>query len=142
MTGVRENIKEFELNSVLEKIKMNKILTENEIKFLCEFDTIPEIDHANFSHLSKNQVFDKITYYLSKKKKVICDLKDKDGIINEQIISIVNDFENEYCVLYLKHDQICKIFDKFLYKITYNFQKDNYSLETQGEFYEKINIEK
>lgn len=141
MIEVKEKTKDLELNSVLDKIRNKQKLSEYELQFLCEFDSIPEIDHTNFSHLSKNQVFDKLTYLLSKSKKIICDLKDKDGKINEEIIKISNDFENDYCVLILKNNLSCKLFDNYFYKITYNFSKNFYTLEVQDEFYEKINVE-
>jgi len=141
MIEVNEKIKNSELNFVLDKIKQKIPLTQNELEFLCEFDNIPEIDHTDFSHLSKNQVYEKITYYLSNNKKVICDISDKDGIINDQIISTSNDFEKDFCVLYLKHGETCRLEDRYFYKITYNFPKNIYSLEIQDQFYEKINID-
>ena len=32
----------------------------------------------------------------------------------------------------------CKLHDKFLYNIIYNIKKDQYSLEIQDEYFEKI----
>jgi len=141
MIDVREKNKNLELDFVLEKIKQKKTLNSHELEFLCKFDSIEEIDHTDFSHLSKNQVFEKVTYYLSKSKKVICNIKDKNGMIDDEIISISNDFEKEYCILRLKHGETCKIEDKNFYKITYYFEKNIYSLEIQDEFYEKITIQ-
>jgi len=140
MIGLGDRIKNMELDFVLDKIKQNKKLSQHELNFLCEFDSIPEIDHTDFSHLSKNQVFEKITYYLSKSKKVICDIKDKNGKINDEIVLISNDFENDHCLLRLKHGETCKLTDNYFYKITYIFEKNIYSLEVQDEFYEKIKI--
>lgn len=141
MSEVNNRIKNLELDFILEKIKSKKSLSESEIRFLSEFDSIPEIDHQSFSHLTKNQVFDKVSYYLLKNKKVICDLKDKNGKIDDEIITISNDYENDYCLLSLKHGETFKLRDNYFYKITYNLTKDYYSLESQDEFIEKIRIE-
>ena len=72
-------------------------------------------------------------------KRVICDLHDKDGKIGMEIIKIENQFESEKCILTLKKGNTFFIQDKFLYNIIYNLKKDEYSLQEQGEYFEKIN---
>jgi len=136
--SLRNSLKDDELNQILDKIHQGKLLSESEGIFLQKFDSIIENDHKDFSHLSKNQVFDKICYLLENGKNVVCDLYDKDGKINDRIISIHNYFEEDCCVLNLKHGDSTKIYDKFLYKITYNLKKDEYYLDSQGEYFEKI----
>jgi len=137
----RSSVKEEHLNEILEKINNGKSLTLSEGIFLNNFEISSENDFREFSHLSKNQVFEKLCNLLERGKIVICNLFDKDGRINDKIISLENLFEEECCVLVLKHGDRSKIYDKFLYKITYNLKKDEYYLESQDEYFEKINME-
>ena len=137
--SLRNSLKDNELNEILEKIHKGKLISDSESKFLQKFDSLIENDFKDYSHLSKNQVFDKICYLLDQKKNVICNLYDKDGIMDDKIISIENFFEQDCCILNLKHGESCKIFDKFLYKLTYIIKKDEYYLESQDEYFEKIN---
>ena len=137
---LRESVKDDELNKILDKISLHKKLTPREEDFLSKYDHIMDKDISDASHLSKNGTFTKITELLEGGKKVICDLYDKDGKINDQIVSIENDFENETCILYLKHGDKAKLYDKFLYNITYDFNHDTFSLTSQDEFFEKIPI--
>lgn len=136
--NLRNSLKDDELNEILDKIHKGKLLSESEGRFLQKFDSIIESDHKDFSHLSKNQVFDKICYLLDSDKNVICNLYDKYGRINDKIVSAHNYFEEDCCVLGLKNGDSAKIYDKFLYKITYNLKRDEYYLESQGEYFEKI----
>ncbi len=135
---LKETLKDEHLNDILDKIKMGIGLSESEIKFVEQYEQMLESDLQDHFYLSKNQVFDKICKYLERGKNVICDLYDKDGKINDQIESINNLFEEDCCVLLLKHGEAVKIYDKFLYKITYNIKKDHYCLEAQSEYFEKI----
>ena len=136
--SLRNSLKDDQLNQILDKIHSGEMLSESEGKFLQKFDSIVENDQRDYSHLSKNQVFDKICYLLDRNKVVVCNLYDKDGQINDKIVSIDNYFEEDCCVLRLKHGDLTKIYDKFLYKITYDLKKDEYYLESQGEYFEKI----
>lgn len=137
--NLRNSIKDDHLNDILDKIQGGKILSDSENSFLNKFDSIFDGDYKEFSHLSKNQVFDKVCYLLERSKTVICNLYDKDGMINDKIVSMDNFFEEDCCILHLKHGDSIKITDKFLYKISYTLRKDEFYLESQGEFYEKIN---
>jgi hypothetical protein len=134
----RISLKEEHLNDILDKITIGKSLNSSEGIFLENFEISTDLDYQEFSHLSKNQVFEKVCNLLERKKSVICNLYDKDGKINDRIVSIENIFEDECCVLHLKHGDKVKIFDKFLYKIEFNLKKNEYYLESQGEFIEKI----
>jgi hypothetical protein len=131
-------LKDQELNLILQKIHEGRFISESEKQFLKNFDSISDGELLDFSHLSKNQIFEKICNLLNANKKIICNLYDKDGKIDEQITSITNDFESECCILFFKHGSKYKICDNFLYKLTYNLKKDFYSLESSGEFFEKI----
>jgi len=136
--SLRNSLKDDHLNQILDKIHSGEMISKSEGIFLQKFDSIIEGDQRDYSHLSKNQVFDKICYLLDSGKNVVCNLYDKDGKINDRIISIHNYFEEDCCVLDLKHGDSTKIYDRFLYKITYNLNKDEYYLESQGEYFEKI----
>ena len=135
---VKESLKDDHLNNILDKIKVGIGLSESEMNFIKEYDHMIESDLKDLSHLSKNQVFEKVCYYLERDKTVICDLYDRDGRIDDKILSISNLFEEDCCILNLKHGDSVKIYDRFLYKITYNLKRYYYCLETQGEYYEKI----
>ncbi len=134
------SIQQERLNCILDKIRNNEELSNFEQIFLSKFDLIKEADYSDFTHLTKNQVFDKIFTLLSDGKVVYCDLFDKNGKINEQILSITNDFESDNCILYLKHNEKTIVNDKFFYRLTFNDKKNIYSLESHDEFYEKLNI--
>ena len=140
--SLRESIKDEEVNRILEKITTHENLSERETDFLKKYDEIVDSELNNLSHLSKNAVFDRITKLLDREKKVICDLYDKNGQINDEIISIHNDFEKEECILELKHGEIAKLSDRFLYNIDYDIKKDLYSVKSQDEYFEKIEINK
>jgi hypothetical protein len=136
--SLRNSLKDDHLNQILDKIHSGEMISKSEGIFLQKFDSIIESDQRDYSHLSKNQVFDKICYLLDSGKNVVCNLYDKDGIINDKIIKIENFFEKDCCVLTLKHGEVAKLFDKFLYKLSYNIKKNEYYLESQDEYFEKI----
>jgi hypothetical protein len=138
--SLRESVKDDELNRILDKISSHQKLSDREEQFLAKFDQIVDTDLSDMPHLSKNTAFDKVSELLEKGKKVICDLYDKDGQINDQIISVENDFESETCILNLKHGDEAELNDRFLYIITYDFDHDTYSLRSQDEFFEKLPV--
>ena len=88
--------------------------------------------------LSKNSTYSRVKDLLEKNMKVICDLHDRDGKIGLKIVDIENDFEEDECTLHLKGDETFILEDKFLYNLIYNHKKDQYSLQEQDEYYEKI----
>ena len=136
---LNESIKDIELNRILDKISKKDKLSDKEKTFLDLYNSTTDEEMKDFSHLSKNIAYEKIKNLLDKGKIVICDFYDKNGKINDKIISVENDFENETCKLKLKHGE-SSLHDKFLYNIIYNLDKDEYSLQTQDEFFEKIPV--
>lgn len=137
---LRESVKDDELNRILDKISSHQKITPREEEFLSKYDQIMDKDVSDMSYLSKNGAFIKVSELLEGGKIVICDLYDKDGKINDQIVSVENDFENENCILHLRHGDKAKLYDRFLYNITYDFNHDSFSLSSQDEFFEKIPI--
>lgn len=137
---LRESIKDEELNRILDKLSNGGVLTTTEKNFLITFDEILESDISTQSHLSKNQVVLKVKHLLDGKKKVLCEMCDRDGLIDDEIIGVRNDFERDVAILNLKHGETTKLFDRFFYRIEYNFQKDCYYLYQGEEFFEKIEV--
>lgn len=133
-----ETVKEIELNRILDKINSKKKLSDKEINFLNLYQITRDDDMKDFMYLSKNSTYDKIKDLLDKERKVICDLHDRDGKIGLKVVDIENDFEEDECILHLKGDETFVLEDKFLYNLIYNKKKDEYSLQEQDEYYEKI----
>lgn len=144
--NIRETIKDDEINDVLDKILDHKSsdgkikLTEKETVYLNRINSMIDDDIVNLSHLSKSTTFKKILQLLEKNKKVICDLYDRNGLIDDEIVEIINDFKQDICILKLKHGDTSQLNDRFLYNINYNIKNDTYSLTVQDEYYEKIPI--
>ena len=137
---LKKSKKDLELNRILDKFSSGSELCLREEDFLKKYDEILDSDIIDMSYLSKNVTYDNITKLLNKNKRIVCNLHDKYGRINDDIISIENDFEKESCILSLKHGNKFNLYDRFLYNINYEFKTDSYSLETQGEYFEKINL--
>jgi len=134
----KNNQKIKELNQILDKISVQKEITSRELNFLDNFEIINDDELKDYNFLSLQDLF----YLMCRiKKTIICDIKDKNGRINEEILSI--DYNHDECkiLLGLKHSKFT-LTDNFLYKLIYEFKHDNYSLDTQDEYYEKIEIEK
>ena len=133
-----ESVKEMELNKILDKVSKKKSLSEREIRFLNLYQDTREEDMKDFLYLSKNSTFQRVTELLEKGKKIICDLHDRNGKIGLQIIGGENLFEEDICRLNLKGGESHNLHDKFLYNLIYNVKKDEYSLQEQDEYFEKI----
>ncbi len=138
----KESVKEMELNKILEKVSKRKKLTERERKFLELYQVTREEEMKDFLYLSKNSTFKKVAELLELGKKVICNLHDRNGKFGDQITSIENNFEDETCTISMKHGENHKLHDKFLYNLIYNIKRDEYSLEEQDEYFEKLEKEK
>lgn len=136
-----ESIKEIEMNRILDKISKSKSLTNREKNFL-DLYNYSQDDDKDLMYLSKNTTFKKIKDFLERGKKVICDLHDRDGKIGLEIKDIKNNIEEETCSLKLKDDSNHKLHDKFLYNLIYNIKKNQYSLQEQDEYFEKIEAKK
>jgi hypothetical protein len=133
-----ESLKEIEMNRILDKIGSSKKLSEKEINFLNLYQHTREELMKDFMYLSKNSTYSKIEDLLKNKKTIICNLHDKDGKFGLKIVSIENVFEEDICTVIMKGDERHNLQDKFLYNIIYNTKKDEYSLEEQDEYFEKI----
>lgn len=133
-----ESIKEIELNRILDKISSGKKLSKKEISFLNLYQHTREENMKDFMYLSKNSAFSKIEDLLKNGKKVVCDLHDKDGRFGLRITGAENIFEEDRCVVYMKGGEKHSLEDRFLYNIIYNAKKDEYSLQEQDEYFEKI----
>jgi hypothetical protein len=136
-----ESIKEIEMNRILEKISKKTKLSEREKNFL-ELYNFSNDDDKDLMYLSKNTTFKKIKDFISRGKKVICDLHDRDGKIGLEIKDATNNIEEEDCIVILKDNTTHKLHDKFLYNLIYNVKKNHYSLQEQDEYYEKIEAKK
>lgn len=136
---LRESIKEIEMNKILDKISKKSKLTQREVSFLNLYNETQKLeDDKDFMLLSKNFVVKKVNDLIGVGKKVICDLHDRNGKIGLQIIKIIEDIEKESSIIHLKGEEIHQLHDKFLYNLIYNTKKDEYSLQEQDEYYEKI----
>lgn len=129
-----ESLKKIETDRILNKKSKKKELTQREERFL----NLTESDDKDWMLLSKNSTFLKLKELLSNKKSIICDLKDRDGIIGLPILNIVNDFEEEICSIYMKDNLTHELHDRFLYNIIFNQKNKKYSLQEHDEYYEKI----
>lgn len=133
-----ESIKEIELNRILDKIGTNKNLSDKEIKFLNLYQHTREEYMKDFMYLSKNSTCLRIEDLLNDKRTIICNLHDKYGKIGLKIEGIENKFEEDVCTIFMKGDHRHDLDDRFLYNIIYNTKKDEYSLQEQDEYFEKI----
>jgi hypothetical protein len=138
--NLSESLKEIELNKILDKISKSINLSSKEKEFLGKYDNISDDDLKDFRMLSLQSTFERIQELIDRNKKVICNLIDRDGKINTEIISLYSDYENEKYILKLKNKEEITLKDNYLYNIIYNLQKDNYSLEAGEEFFEKIPV--
>ena len=137
---LRESLKDSELNRILDKISDGLKLTNSEQTFLNKYDSIKEDDLKDFTHLSRETTYQKIRELLDLNKKVVCDLYDRNGKIGLYITSITNNYNEGTCTLNLKGGESTKMTDNYLYNLIYNIQKDEYSLEVQDEYFEKIPV--
>lgn len=136
-----ESLKEIEMNRILDKIYKKIKLTTREKKFLDLYNQTSKDELKDFMYLSKNTTFKKIRDLLDRGKKVICDLHDRDGKIGLPIVDIENDIEAETCKVIMRNEEH-QLHDRFLYNIIYNTKKDEYSLQEQDEYFEKIEAKK
>ena len=137
-----ESIKENRLDEILDKISKNITLYKTEQKFLDNYKDSTEEDIMDYRLLDKETTFSKIENLLKENRKVICNLHDRDGKIGLRILSIFNDFGSEECIMTMKNGEKHKLKDNFLYNIIYNQDQDEYSLEEEDEFFEKVPLKK
>ena len=135
-----ESLKEARLNQILDKISKKVTLSKTEQDFLDNYDQTSEDDMMDYRMLSKESTFTKISNLLEDGKKVICNLVDRDGKIGIQIVKIYNRFDDETCIMTLKNGEKVKLQDNILYNIIYNTNKDEWYLEMEDEFFEKLPV--
>ena len=133
-----ESIKEIELNRILDKINSSKKLSDKEINFLNLYQHTREDYMKDFMYLSKNSTYSRVDDLLKEKRIVICNLHDKYGKFGLPISKIENVFEDDVCTITMKSGEKHRLDDRFLYNIIYNIKKDEYSLQEQDEYFEKI----
>ena len=137
---LNESLKEVRLNQILDKISKKVTLSKTEREFLDHYDQTSDEDLMDYRLLSKETTFTKISNLLDEGKKVICNLFDRDGKIGIQIAQIYNNYEDEISIMTLKNGEKVKLKDNILYNIIYNTNKDEFSLEMEDEFFEKLPI--
>ena len=133
-----ESLKEIEANRILEKISKKKSLSDREKRFLELYNYKSEETPKDLMYLSKNTTCERVRTLLDGNMMVICDLSDRNGRIGLPILNIENIHSEDDCTLFMKGDETYKLQDRFLYNIIYNQKSNKYSLQEQGEYYEKI----
>ena len=133
-----ESIKEIEANRILDKIGSGKALSEKEISFLNLYQHTKEDYMRDFMYLSKNSAYYRVDDLLKSNRTVICNLHDRQGKFGIKIVSIENVFEDDSCTITMKGGEKHSLDDRFLYNIIYSIKKDEYSLQEQDEYFEKI----
>jgi hypothetical protein len=136
-----ESFKETRLNQILDKLSNRTKLTKQDQDFLDNYSQINDEDLMDYKMLSKESTYERINSLLMNDKKVICNLHDRDGRIGLEIKSIQNDFQTETSILTLKNGEKIELKDNILYNILHNQQKNEWSLEMEDEFFEKIPID-
>ncbi len=132
---------ESKINKIMTKISNKEILTNKERRILDIYQFIRKDDLRDFLFLSKNSTFTKIKDLLEKNFTIICNLHDKDGKFGERILTIENKFEDETCSIEMEHGYQHFLHDKFLYNLIYNQDRNQFSLEEQDEYFEKIDAQ-
>ena len=146
-----ESLKEIEMNRILDKMSKKNKLSQRESSFFNLYnETQKKSSHItdkkifvvdtdkDYMYLSKNVVVVKIKELISLKKKVICDLHDRDGRIGLYILEVLDDHQEETSTILMRGDEKHELHDNFLYNLIYNISKDEYSLQEQDEYFEKI----
>jgi hypothetical protein len=132
--------KDSKLNSILDKMNKGVSITSREQNFLDNYDNIIDDEFKDVKMLTANSTFNQIITLLEKNKKIICNLSDRNGAIGLPIKKIEKNYENEKIIIEVSGGEKLELKDNFFYEINYNFDKDNYSLETSDEFFEKIPV--
>ena len=134
-----ESLKEIEANRILDKISKKKSLSDREKRFLELYNHKTEEAPKDHMYLSKNTTCERVRTLIDSGKSVICDLHDRDGKIGLPIIDINNTHTDDDCIILMRGNETYKLQDRFLYNLIYIQKSNRYSLQEQGEYYEKIN---
>jgi hypothetical protein len=132
--------KDSKLNSILDKMNKGVSITSREQNFLDNYDNIIDDEFKDVKMLTANSTFNQIITLLERNKKIICNISDRNGTIGLPIKKIEKNYENEKIIIEVSGGEKLELKDNFFYEINYNFDKDNYSLETSDEFFEKIPV--
>jgi hypothetical protein len=132
--------KDSKLNSILDKMNKGVSITSREQNFLDNYDNIIDDEFKDVKMLTANSTFNQIITLLEKNKKIICNISDRNGTIGLPINKIEKNYETEKIIMEVSSGEKLELKDNFFYEINYNFDKDNYSLETSDEFFEKIPV--
>ena len=134
-----ESLKEIEANRILDKISKQKTLSDREKRFLELYNHKSEDNPKDLMYLSKNTTCERVRNLIDNGKLVICDLHDRDGKIGLPIVDIDNTHTDDDCIIFMSGNETYKLQDRFLYNLIYIQKANKYSLQEQGEYYEKIN---
>ena len=133
-----ESLKEIEANRILDKVSKKKTLSDRENRFLELYNYKSEETPKDLMYLSKNTTCERVRTLLDGNMMVICDLSDRDGKIGLPILNIENIHSEDDCTIFMRDNETYKLQDRFLYNLIYNQKLNKYSLQEQGEYYEKI----
>ena len=136
-----ESLKEIEANRILDKVSKKKALSDRENRFLELYNHKSEEFPKDFMYLSKNTTCERVKNLIDNGSSVICDLSDRNGRIGLPILNIENIHSEDDCTVFMRDNETYKLQDRFLYNLIYNQKLNKYSLQEQGEYYEKINHE-
>lgn len=129
----------FEVKDTVKKSSTNKLSKKKKSILGVSNLEVKKTDiKRDFMYISKNYTFNKIQELLDNKSVIICDLHDRDGKIGLEITGVTNSFTDDDCIITMKGGIEHRLLDKFLYNIIYNTKKDEYYLEEQDEYFEKI----
>lgn len=136
-----ESLKEIEMNRILDKIYKKVNLTDRETGFLELYNyTVNKPEDKDWMMLSKNATSTKVKELIEYGNKVICDLHDRNGKIGLQIIDVVDNIEDDFSLIIMKNKETHKLQDKFLYNLIYSVNNNQYSLQEQDEYFEKLTV--
>ena len=134
-----ESLKDIELNRILNKIGDKKELSNRESNFIDLYKSTTQ-DKKDYMLLSKNSTSAIIEELLELNIKVICDISDKNGNFGLRIIETENDIENNITIIKMRNETHY-LEDRYLYNLIFNSKKNEYSLQEQDEYFEKITID-
>lgn len=132
--------KDSKLNSILDKMGKGIKISPREKNFLDNFEEITDDELKDMKMLTANSTFNNIITLLEQNKRIICNLSDRNGKIGLPINRIEKNYETEKIIMEVSGGEKLELKDNFFYEINYNFDRDNYSLETSDEFFEKIPV--
>jgi hypothetical protein len=132
--------KDSKLNSILDKMSKGIKISPREKNFLDNFEEITDDELKDMKMLTANSTFNNIITLLEQNKRIICNLSDRNGKIGLPIKKIEKNYETEKIIMEVSGGEKLELKDNFFYEINYNFDRDNYSLETSDEFFEKIPV--